>query len=482
MSCSTKINNSSPILPSIDSTAILDSAFITVNSLRETGIISPLIMGFNVEYIQSGPDAFWENGAGKIPQQLKKIGTGVLRYPGGTLTTYYHWEHLTGQGNGHIDTWSPDYDSSKDVSASSFMNLDEYLNICKQLNTEPLIGINMSSGIKYNRINEGIEEAKRLMLYCKQKGVKVKYFYLGNEPYQTDANYTYTANEYARMVNLYVPAMKKIDDQIMIIAEGDPWDLSFNKTLVSEAGKNIDYLDLHFYWKWKGTSYATWKSETIMGQGVGGSYKSQRQFYRNLFTSLGYPNIDLVSLEWNIGSPGNRNQQVSQAESALMVAEQFMQFIQSGMPIATFWSVSWPRLPTNYRMLLDADHNFQPNKLFDMFGLYRDIIGQKMIDCQSSDKAIQVLSGKSLNEDTLWIYLINKLPVNLNSNQANPVCKINIDIQNYRIQNCNAVGFDANDKTTGTLKINKLKTIQKNENRVMLMMPPYSFAKMTLTK
>src|SRR5699024_1393835 len=123
--------------------------------------------------------------------------------------------HLTGQG--HRDSWNSSFDPSKNKKPSSFMDLNEYLDVCRELKTEPLIGINMGSGMKYHRVQDGIEEAKKLMQHCLQRGIKVKYFYLGNEPYRSDANYTFTAAEYADMINQYGSAMRKIDDQIKII-------------------------------------------------------------------------------------------------------------------------------------------------------------------------------------------------------------------------------------------------------------------------
>ena len=213
-----------------------------------------------------------------------------------------------------------------------------------------------------------------------------------------------------------------------------------------------------------------------MRQGRGLPYKEQRSFYRKIADSLGQPNIDLISLEWNVGRLGKNNLQPTQAQEAIMAAEEFTQFIQSGMPISTFWPMSWPkRGEASGRALLDAQHDYNPNKVFDMFKLYKNILGQKMIESESSLKAVQVLSVKSLRNDTMWVYIINK-------NSGVPVSKINLHIDNFSAAQYKAVGFTAADSTEGALKIEALKIKNNGSGNFELMMPQYSLAKITLVK
>src|SRR3546814_4196676 len=68
-------------------------------------------------------------------------------------------------------------------------------------------------------------------------GVTVRYYYLGNEPYHKTANYMYTAEEYAEMINRYAEAMRKVDPDIRIIANTHPRNLDYTSTLIRQAGK-----------------------------------------------------------------------------------------------------------------------------------------------------------------------------------------------------------------------------------------------------
>jgi hypothetical protein len=364
------------------------------------------------------------------------------------------------------------------------MDLDEYIGVCRELHTQPLIGINMGSGMKYGRVSEGIREALRLLKYCRQKGAAVKYLYLGNEPYQRDANYTFTARDYAEMVNRYAAALKNFDHDIKIIVNTKPFwrnpssaDLSYTKTLILKAGENIDFIDVHDYWAWGHASYALWQSQIPMEIGATGiSYREQRKFYRALAASLGYPGIDMVSLEWNIGPPGRKHKAPTESQAALMIAEQFCQLMQSGMKMAAFWPVSWPsRTIWSSRALLDAQDHYAPNAVYQMFRLFRPVLGQAWVKAASSDTAVQVFGVKNMGADTLWIYLLNKRP-------PGQVTGITLKVNGFSPQQVWAVGFNSEDNHTHTLRMDTVALKTGNGRDYMLAMKPYSLLKIVMAK
>lgn len=447
----------------------------TVDVFTRTGqgVINPMMMGFNTVYCYA-PDDVWNSENGKIPALLGALGTRLLRYPAGTVVTYFHWEHPTGQG--WKDSWDPAFNAAKNTDPASFMDVHEYLDICRRYNIEPLLGINMASGIKYDRVEEGIEEAKRLMLHCRDRGIKVRYYYLGNEPYHDNANYTFTASEYAEMISRYTQAMQQIDPDIRIIVNTHPRNLDYTSTLIREAGKYIDYIDIHYYWKWGNATYANWQAEPVMRQGRGLPYREQRAFYRKLADSLGHPGIDLVSLEWNIGVTGKGNQPPTEAQAALMAGEQFIQFIQSGMPMATFWTTTWPKKSAwDNRLLLDARNGASPNKMYDMFALFRDIPEQRMVKNRSSREDLHVLSVSSLDNDTLWIYLLNKKA----DGETTPVV---LRLHDFSSQRTTAVSFTASDNTPGKLRLKALKSHADQAGNLCIELPAWSLTKLILTK
>jgi hypothetical protein len=439
---------------------------VIVNTSNVIGMVSPNIMGFNMVYCFEG-DAAWKSGSGKIAGMMKDIGVGQFRYPGGTVVTRYHWEKPTGQG--WSDILDPQFDPTKNSSPSSYMDIDEYLELTKKLKIEPLVGINMGSGIKYNRVQEGVDEAVRLMKHCLSKGVKVKYYYLDNEPYQHDANYTYKPEEYADMVNTYVPAMKKVDPDIKIIVNTQPRTDIYIKPLLEKAGKNIDMVDVHMYWKFKNATFNNWIAEPLMTHQGKGTYAQQKQIWEKLFADEGYPNIKLVVLEWNIGPPG-QNAPPTETQAALMIGEQFTQYIKSGLFMSCFWPLSLPANDgKNTRPLFRSQGGYQPNKAYFMFAMYTDILGQKQVSNEVSGTRLIPLSVKSNDGKTMWVYLVNK-------NQDSESSAVNLSLTDFKIKNVAITGFDSDGKIINKQDIN---TSQPDVSHFKLNVPRNSLIKLT---
>lgn len=122
---------------------------VTVDVSQKGTTISPMLMGFNNVYCYE-PDKYWKNGNGKIPQYLKALHTGIMRYPGGTVVTRFQWENPSGQG--WAEAGEPNFNPAKNTALSEFMGIDEYLFYTKKLGIEPLLGINISTGINTIRL------------------------------------------------------------------------------------------------------------------------------------------------------------------------------------------------------------------------------------------------------------------------------------------------------------------------------------------
>ena len=203
--------------------AVGDAARITVRLDRiSERTVSDRLLGFNIVYAKN-PDSLWRSGV--LEKAIRDVRPGFLRYPGGTVNTYFHWEHPT--GNGWEDLWDPQYDTARNRPPEEFMDIDEYMALVRRTGAEPLLGINVNSGFRWNRVEEGVQEALRLMKYCRDKGFKVKYWFMGNEPYMHDCNGgAVTPARYGEMINAFVPRMKEFDPDIKIIAN---WHATFRK-------------------------------------------------------------------------------------------------------------------------------------------------------------------------------------------------------------------------------------------------------------
>src|SRR5690606_38636133 len=99
-----------------------------------------------------------------------------------------------------------------------------------------------------------------------------------------------------------------------------------------------------------------------------GAYKDQPKIWEDIFEKAGFPDMKLVVLEWNVGPHGDGNSEPGEAEAALMVAEQFTQFIQGKLFMSTFWPLS--RGSETSRAVMEGKEDYRLNKIYNMFALY----------------------------------------------------------------------------------------------------------------
>ncbi len=184
----------------------------------------------------------------------------------------------------------------------------------------------------------------------------------------------------------------------------------------------------------------------------------------------------MVALEWNIGPSGEGNLPPTEAEAALMVAEQFSQFIQSGLYMCCFWPISTPKKTEwNSRTLLDAQENDRPHKVYDMFNLYADAMGKQQIRTSVSADRLITVAVKNKTKDEIILYIVNK---NLDASTVD----VNLTLNNFTAAGYTAFGFEGADKKEGHLDVNKISITKKDDSHFMISMPQFSFAKVTLTK
>lgn len=451
---------------------------LTVNYANDLGAIAPELMGTNAIY-SNETDAQWQNGTGNIPTLLGNINTKLVRFPAGTVTTFWHWNQPTVPG--WTDSWDPNYNPANNLAASACMSIDEYLAYCAAKGTTPLVGINMGSGKRWNRVQDGINEAKALVQHCMASGVNVVNYYLDNEPYMHDANYTFTAAEYAASINQYVPALKSVNPNIKIIVNLHPGanttGYTYTRDVVALAGANIDYVDIHMYWRHGTATFANWTNEAVMMHQQARPFSEMRSFYKQMFAAEGFPNIELAALEWNVG-PHGTGAEPTEAEAALMVGEQFMQYIQSGLKLACFWPLHWESGDW-HRAQISSAQSYTPNKVYDLFQQFSTIAWRMQVSgtltgSQTLDR-LRHVSVKTNDAQTVYVYLINK-------NQAKATSTIDLDLTSFTGFNAqSAVGFEATDNTVGPLNIHPI-TVTKSGSHVTFSMPKNSFAKVTITR
>ncbi len=422
--------------------------------------LSTYMTGFNMSYYHD-KDNLWADG--KLVNGLKEVKTKLLRYPGGAETSYFHWQYPGCPG--YKDVWNPDHGISPEDAAAITENMDtdEFLEVCNKLSAEPILGINILSGVFNNKIDDSLQEAKDWMNYCKSKGYKVKYWYLDNEV-DHDTSYTQiTTEEYAAIINRFSKELKAIDPEVKLIVSlvGNATQEKYH-TLISLAGKAFDIIDLHFYYGWDVAEWNKWIAQRPMNDlDVNMPYNKEINSLSSYIKSSENPSIELVSLEWNIAP--TKAGILSDYQQALMQTEMFQQFLQSDLKMACIWPLIWQVEEGTFPSIFNQN-GYTPTPLFQILKLYSEVLGSKQVFGISSD--LRIVPQCIVGGEKSWICAINKskyeIPVKVEINEGK-------SYQNVKVSVVSTDNIDGN-----TCKVSEINA-EVNGNVISFTVPAFSF-------
>ncbi|MFC5649964.1 alpha-L-arabinofuranosidase C-terminal domain-containing protein [Paenibacillus solisilvae] len=185
----------------------------------------------------------------EVVEMTRELKPGMMRLAGNYISAY-HFEHAIGpvleRPNMVNEAWGG--------FTNKYFGTDEFIQFCRDTDTEPLICVNAGSGTP--------EEAAAWLEYCNggadtaygalraQNGhaepYGVKYWEIGNEIYGSWQHGHCTAEEFGHRYNRFAAEMKKVDPDIMLLACGDT-NQEWNRTLLGIAAEHIDMLTIHIY-------------------------------------------------------------------------------------------------------------------------------------------------------------------------------------------------------------------------------------------
>lgn len=185
-------------LPTATATPLPSGIFI--DSTQQLGKVSPLSFGTN-----HGPWAFLTV---ELWDKFKQSGISFIRFPGGN--------------------WGDE----NDLSAQ---NINDYMTVVKLVNAEPQITVRLRGGSP--------EFAVSILKYTQEKGYKVKYWSIGNEPSLYAVRYPeWTTEKYNVEWRKFAQALKAQDPTILLIG---PDIHQFNGTATVDPKDSLgrDWLD-----------------------------------------------------------------------------------------------------------------------------------------------------------------------------------------------------------------------------------------------
>jgi len=186
--------------------------------------------------------------------RVRLLKPAFIRWPGGNVAQDYHWSWGIGPRDERV-TWTNL--SWKNEPEPSDFGTDEFVMFARALGSEPSITVNVEGR------GATVAEAAAWVEYCNGPGTSkygamraanghpapfgVKFWEVGNEIWGDWVRGHSDAETYARNYNRYAQAMRAVDPSIKLIAVGDN-DMNWNRTVLREAGRNIDYLAIHHYY------------------------------------------------------------------------------------------------------------------------------------------------------------------------------------------------------------------------------------------
>ena len=190
----------------------------------------------------------------EVFDKIKLLKPAFIRWPGGNVAQDYRWLWGIGPRDERV-TWSNL--SWKNEPEPGDFGTDEFVMFARAVGAEPSITVNVEGR------GATTEEAAAWVEYCNGPASSkygamraanghptpfgVKFWEVGNEIWGDWVRGHSDAETYARNYNRYAQAMRAVDPSIKLIAVGDN-NMSWNRTVLREAGRNIDYLAIHHYY------------------------------------------------------------------------------------------------------------------------------------------------------------------------------------------------------------------------------------------
>lgn len=293
-----------------------DRDTITIEKLTKTFTTFPLHFraqsstdNGRLEIVATGKGHFFIGTASIMPDDnilgwradvvalLKELNSPVYRWPGGNFVSGYNWK----DGIGDADRRPPRKNPAWKGVEHNDVGIDEFMQLCREINTEAYIAVNTGLGdftaaaeeIEY--VNGGLDTPMG-QLRAKNghsKPYGVKWWAIGNEMYGDWQLGHMPLEEYVQKHNRVVEAMQKVDPAMQPIAVGalGPW----SKQMLTACSDHMSLISEHLYCQDKEdvTEHAGQIAERIR------EIANAHREYRRSIPNLAGKNIRIALDEWN---------------------------------------------------------------------------------------------------------------------------------------------------------------------------------------
>ena len=230
---------------------------------------------------------------------LKELNSPIYRWPGGNFVSGYNWK----DGIGDRDRRPPRKNPAWKGVEHNDVGIDEFMQFCRILNTEPFIALNSGLG--------GVLMASEEVEYCNgtigttmghlradngsSEPYNVKFWSIGNEMFGDWQLGHMPLEEYVKKHNEFADAVRKVDPTVELVGVGNvgEWD----KMMLSNCSQNMDLISEHIYRQdWHGGGLMTHTKQLADDiRRIGQIHRD----YRKQIPALSGKNIRIAMDEWN---------------------------------------------------------------------------------------------------------------------------------------------------------------------------------------
>lgn len=343
-------------------------------------------------YHPSHPLADEDGFRADLLEAMREVHVSQLRWAGNFSSTY-HWRDGVGPREQRPCLRNVAWHATEDNEFGTA----EFIKLCRKLNAEPVIGVNMGSGTP--------EEAMNWVEYCNSEGsthfarlrrehgyaepFRVRRWCLGNEMYAPWQFGHMDAEEYALQAERFATAMRLADSGIHFTAVGLETDPQWNWEVVKrlsvpktrfQPGEWINALSAHYYpiGCSGGFENADYKTRTSLGA----FFHERSVLMRNTIQAASNDVQSPIKVVWDEWNPmGDRDGTEFTLEMALWVALILQSFIRDSAFVAA----------ANYTFFIGGNGPIQPashgtilrHAEYYALKLYGDLLGSQLLSCRA---------------------------------------------------------------------------------------------------
>lgn len=180
---------------------------------------------------------------------LKQLNAPVYRWPGGNFVSGYDWRDGIGPRDKRPTRTNPAWTGIE----TNDMGLDEFIHLCRLIDTEPMIAVNTGFGDAYSAAAE-VEYANGAVTtrngrWRAQNGYPepyaIKWWCVGNEMFGSWQLGYMKLNHYTLKHNQVEAMMRQVDPTIFTVGVGNVG--VWSKGMLTRSSEHMDALSEHFY-------------------------------------------------------------------------------------------------------------------------------------------------------------------------------------------------------------------------------------------